>query len=62
MPTIRQRGEKYQCLVRLKRNGVIAYQESRTFATRRQAVDWGRGRLDAPRRRRTITILGRPSA
>ncbi|MDO4705468.1 MAG: site-specific integrase [Comamonadaceae bacterium] len=42
MPTIRQRGEKYQCLVRVKRNGVIAYQESRTFVTRRQAVDWGR--------------------
>lgn len=42
MPTVRQRGDKYQAIVRIKRNGSIVHQESKTFATERLAEDWGK--------------------
>jgi len=39
MPTVRQRGDKYQAIVRIKRNGSIVHQESKTFATEQLASD-----------------------
>jgi len=41
MPTIRNRGGKFQVQVRLKKDGHIVHQESATFATRKQAELWG---------------------
>lgn len=40
MPTIRKRGDKWQAIVRVKKNGVIVHQESRTFLTEPLADDW----------------------
>jgi len=39
MPTVRQRGDKYQAIVRIKCNGSIVHQESKTFATEQLASD-----------------------
>lgn len=41
MPTIRKRGTRWQVQVRIKREGVIVYQESATFPTERLARQWG---------------------
>lgn len=46
MAVIRQRGEKFQAIVRVKRNGAIVHQESRTFAIERLAKKWA-GDLEA---------------
>lgn len=40
MPTIRQRGAKWQAIVRVKQNGAIVHQESKTFDEERLAKDW----------------------
>lgn len=45
MLTVRERGGRFQAIVRVKQNGVIVFTESRTFPTRRLAQDWGE-RLD----------------
>lgn len=41
MPTIRKRGSKYQAQVRVRRDGVIVYQTSASFSSKRQAEQWG---------------------
>lgn len=41
MPTIRQRGKKFNAQVRIKEGGVIVHQESQTWDTRKQALAWG---------------------
>ncbi len=41
MPTVRQRGNRFQAQVRIKRNGVIVYQESASFDTLSAANRWG---------------------
>ena len=46
MPTVRQRGDKYQAIVRLKKGGVLIHQESRTFPREALAWDWAE-RLEA---------------
>lgn len=43
MPTVRERGGRYQAQVRIKREGRIVYEESATFDTRQQALTWGNG-------------------
>lgn len=40
MATVRQRGGKWQAIVRVKRGGAIVHQESRTFSTERLAKAW----------------------
>jgi integrase len=40
MSTIRQRGDKWQAIVRIKREGAIVHQESKTFASEKLARDW----------------------
>jgi len=42
MSTIRKRGDKWQAIVRLKRDGALIHQEAKTFATERLARDWAR--------------------
>ena len=42
MPTVRPRGDKFQAIVRVKKDGVIVHQESKMFPTERLANDWGR--------------------
>ena len=46
MPTIRQRGNTWQAMVRIKKDGTIVHQESRSFASEKLATDWGK-RLEA---------------
>ena len=46
MLTVRNRNGRFQAIVRAKRNGVIVFEEARTFPTEALARDWGR-RLDA---------------
>lgn len=41
MPTIRERGTGFQAIVRVHKNGVLVFQQSRMFPTRRLAADWG---------------------
>ncbi len=41
MPTIRQRGDSWQAIVRLRRNGVL-HAETRSFASERLARDWAK--------------------
>lgn len=41
MPTIRKRGEKYQAIVRIKRAGVLVFQQSRVFTSHKLAREWG---------------------
>lgn len=68
MPTIRQRGDKVQAIVRVKRDGAIVYQESRMFGpgknAERLARDWAE-RLEAslklngtPQRHLKVRTLG----
>lgn len=64
MPTVRQRGDKFQAIVRVKKGGVIVHQESRMFPTERLANDWGE-RLEAkikaegvPQRQLSVKTLG----
>lgn len=40
MATFRQRGDKWQAIVRIKRGGAIVHQESQTFDTERLARSW----------------------
>ena len=40
MSTIRQRGDKWQAIVRVKKDGAIVHQESKTFESERLARDW----------------------
>lgn len=47
MPTIRERGGRFQAQVRIKRGGVIVLEKSATFETKRQATVWGMGVEDA---------------
>lgn len=42
MPTIRERDGRYQAIVRIKQNGQIVHQESRTHDTKKLAEDWGK--------------------
>lgn len=42
MPTVRPRGDKFQAIVRIKKNGSIVFQESRMFSKPELAKDWGR--------------------
>lgn len=64
MPTVRRRGNRWQAIVRVKRDGATIYTESRTFSSERLATDWGT-RLEAtvrlngvPHRQLTTTTLG----
>lgn len=41
MPTIRKRGQSWQAQVRIKREGVVVFQTSASFATEREAKRWG---------------------
>lgn len=41
MPTIREREGRFQAIVRVKQNGVLTHQESRTFDSKKLARDWG---------------------
>lgn len=41
MPTYRTRNGRVQAIVRIKRDGAIIHQESRTFASKRLAQQWG---------------------
>lgn len=43
MPTVRERNGRHQAQVRIKRGGVIVYEETATFDTRQQALTWGHG-------------------
>jgi integrase len=40
MSTIRVRGDKFQAIIRIKKDGAIVHQESEVFTTRRLAQDW----------------------
>lgn len=42
MPTVTQRGESYLCQVRVKRDGVQVFYESKTFDSRAKALSWGK--------------------
>lgn len=42
MPTIRQRGDSWQAIVRIKRLGTIVHQESRSFPTEPLARSWAK--------------------
>ena len=64
MPTIRQRGAKWQAIVRIKKDQAIVHQESRMFDSQRLAQDWAE-RLEAkikrdgvPDRQLQIKTLG----
>lgn len=64
MSTIRQRGDKWQAIVRIKKGGVIVHQESSTHETKRLAEDWA-DRVEkkvravgAPQRRLEVETLG----
>jgi integrase len=46
MSTIRQRGDKWQAIVRVKKDGATVHQEARTFLSERLARDWA-DRLEA---------------
>lgn len=46
MPTVRERGNTWQSMVRIKKAGIIIHQESRTFPSEKLALDWG-NRLEA---------------
>lgn len=41
MPTVRPRGNQFQSIVRMKKDGAIVHQESRMFPTEKLARDWG---------------------
>lgn len=43
MPTIRERNGRHQAQVRIKRGGVIVYEQTETFDTHKQAYLWGCG-------------------
>lgn len=65
MSTIRQRGNKWQAIVRVKKDGAIVHQESKTFESERLAKDWA-DRLEAklakdglPSRQLDATTLGK---
>lgn len=55
MPTIRQRKDKWQAIVRIKKAGVLVHQESRTFDTERLAKSW------AERLEKSIAETGVPA-
>lgn len=64
MSTIRQRGDKWQAIVRMKKGGVIVHQESSTHETKRLAEDWA-DRVEkkvravgVPQRRLDLETLG----
>lgn len=42
MPTVRRRGDAYQAMVRIKRDGGLVHSESRSFESEKLAVAWGR--------------------
>lgn len=42
MLTVRQRGKSFQAMVRVKRQGVIVFQQARSFPKESLARDWGR--------------------
>lgn len=52
MLTFRKRGNSYQAIVRVKRQGVIVFQEARSFPKERLAKDWG------VRREKEVTAEG----
>lgn len=64
MSTIRQRGNKWQAIVRVKKDGAIVHQESKTFESERLAKDWAKRveqRLDQngiPQRSLEVETLG----
>jgi integrase len=41
MPTVRERDGRHQALVRIKKNGVIVHQETKTFDSEKLARAWG---------------------
>ena len=43
MPTIRRRNGRYQSQVRIKEHGEIVHEQSATFDTEKQAMQWGYG-------------------
>jgi hypothetical protein len=43
MPTIRKRNGRYQAQVRVKQHGEIVHEQSATFDTEKQALQWGYG-------------------
>lgn len=50
MPAVRPRGSTFQALARVKKNGVIIFQESRNFNSERLALDWARKMEDSVRK------------
>ena len=64
MSTIRKRGNKWQAIVRLKKEGALVHQEAKTFDSERLARDWAR-RVEAAiqdkgvtARQRSLVTLG----
>lgn len=64
MSTIRQRGDKWQAIVRVKKHGAIVHQESRTFENERLAKAWADkleahlGKTGVPARALQVATLG----
>jgi integrase len=56
MPTVVRRGDSFLCQVRVQRNGVKVFSESKTFPTSERALAWGR-RLEAELQERGATSV-----
>lgn len=56
MPTIRQRGDSWQAIVRIKKHGTIVHQETRTFPREALAKSWA---AEVEQRIKTIGVPAR---
>lgn len=61
MATIRERGGRWQAIVRIKKDGVIIHQETETFSTKKLAESWAekveaRIKLDGVQSRSDLTL------